>query len=316
MHSSPTILDRQEVRFPLELAPAVPKIRRLYRAATARQWNPALDIDWASFDRSPYSDEQLLAARLRWSKTAWGEYGAISESPALQIRFCQERREPDLSLFFALRTQEESRHAETAFRFAEVLGGYFAEPQGSVAPVTEAARDKDFKTTLYSHGVRRMAFDPAYSTETIIASLVCVSEEVAFDMFKLFGEVTTDPIAKKVIALIGRDEARHCAFGWDFLDHRVPRMSKAEIDAMQHGIETFIRTIELNGYHHVWLKPDSAAVRAEVNAVRITAGAGLGASTEELEKPALVDSMARIRRRMADWGVALPVFEHPRIGRC
>lgn len=321
MSLAETILDRAEVRFPLPLAPAVPKIRKLYKAATQRQWDPEFDIDWASFDRTRYSPRQLHAARLRWSKTAWGEYGAISESPALSIRFSQERREPDLCLFFAIRTQEESRHAEAAYRMADTMGGYFAEPQGTTAAAQDEhapdnSKAKDVKTALYSHGVRRMAFDPSYSTESIIASLVCVSEEVAFDQFKFLVEVTSDPVANKLLAMILRDEARHCAFGWDYLEHRIPQMSKSEIEAVKQGIETFVDTVEFNGYHHSWLKPVSADSRAEVEAMEITAEAGLGASTEDLEKPILVDSMAKIRARMRDWGFTLKMFEHPKLGRC
>lgn len=314
MSASETILERSEVRFPLRLAPTIPKIRTLYRAATRRQWDPASDVQWQLLDKSRYTAEQLYAGRLRWSKTAWGEYGAISESPALQIRFCQERLPADLWHFFALRTQEESRHAEAAYRMAETLGGYFEEPQGNVA-ASAGATDKDLKTTLYSHGVRRMALDPSYSTEGIIASLVCVSEEVAFDQFKHLAEVTTDPVARELILFINRDEARHCAFGWDFMEYRVPQMSRQELDAMRASVELFVETIELNGYHHPWLKPDSAAARAEVSAMRITAAAGLGASTEELETPVLIDSMAKIRCRMKDWGVDLKVFDHAKLGR-
>ena len=58
-----------------------------------------------------------------WSRRAWGEYGAISESPALQIRFCHEHCVPDMALFFSIRSQEESRHAEVCYRMAEALGG-------------------------------------------------------------------------------------------------------------------------------------------------------------------------------------------------
>lgn len=308
-----SILDRPEVRFPLRLEERIPKIKNLYRAAIKRQWDPARDVDWEAFDHSNYSPEQLMAGRLRWSKTAWGEYGAISESPALQIRFCQEKLPADLWYFFSLRTQEESRHAEAAFRMAEVLGGYFEEPQGEVSS-RDSSVDKDIKTTLYSHGIRRMALDPNYSTEGIIASLVCVSEDVAFDQFKHLQEITRDPIAKQLITLINRDEARHCAFGWDFMEYRIPQMNRTELKKVKSSVEEFVETIELNGYHHPWLKPDSAAARAEINAMRITHEAGLGASIEELEIPVLVDSMAKIRKRMKSWGIEIKMFSHPKLG--
>src|SRR5256886_10647740 len=61
-----------------------------------------------------YSAEQLLAAQLYWSRRTWGEYGAISESPALLLRFCLERRLPDLQFFFTMRTMEERSEEHTS----------------------------------------------------------------------------------------------------------------------------------------------------------------------------------------------------------
>ena len=79
-----------------------------------------------------------MAARLHWSRRTWGEYGAISESPALLLRFCLENRLPDLRFFFTMRTQEEGRHAEASWLMAERLGGYFPQPQNP--PTVERGR--------------------------------------------------------------------------------------------------------------------------------------------------------------------------------
>ncbi|MCF8210604.1 MAG: hypothetical protein K9K38_14575, partial [Rhodoferax sp.] len=117
-----TILDVPESRFPLRLGIENKRIRELFHIATRQQWDPATDIDWAAVRPEQYSEEQRRAARMYWSRRAWGEYGAISESPALQIRFCQEKCVPDMALFFTIRSQEESRHAEVCYRMAEALG--------------------------------------------------------------------------------------------------------------------------------------------------------------------------------------------------
>src|SRR5260370_21466300 len=69
-----------------------------------------------------------MAARLHWSRRTWGESGAISESPALLLRFCLENRLADLRFFFTMRTQEEGRHAEASWLMAERLRGYFPPP--------------------------------------------------------------------------------------------------------------------------------------------------------------------------------------------
>ncbi len=100
-----SIIDAPESRFPMRLGVENRRIRDLFHNATRMQWDPATDIAWDQLHPEQYSDEQRQAARMYWSRRAWGEYGAISESPALQIRFCQEHRAPDMQLFFTIRSQ-------------------------------------------------------------------------------------------------------------------------------------------------------------------------------------------------------------------
>ena len=301
--SSRTILDAPENRFPLNLDIEIPRIRNLFHSATSNQWNPSLDIDWPALDISPYSEKQLYAARMYWSRRAWGEYGAISESPALQIRFCKENCAPDMRLFFAIRTQEESRHAEVCFRMAELLGGYIEQPDL-----------REFQGAVATHGVRKMALDPDVPLEGVIAALVCAAEEIAFDVFRHLIEITPNPVASQVLKAIMRDEVRHCAFGWAFMNSRVPQLSKAQLTAVEDAVITMIEKVELNGYHSAWLSPDGPAARAEIEVDRLTWEAGLGATVEELEKPVFIASVQRVRRQMQEsWGIRLPMFRHHKI---
>lgn len=298
----PTLLDFPEQRFPLALDVQIRKIRDLFRAATRNQWDPRTDIDWSSLDDLSITEAQRDAARLYWSRRAWSEYGAISESPALLIRFCQERRETDLRFFFTIRTQEESRHAEACYLMAERLGGYVPQPTLT-----------DYQKSVATHGVRKMALDPETPLEAIIAALVCAAEEIAFDVFKHLVEITPNPTANQVARSIMRDEVRHCAFGWAYLEHRLPQLTKAELDVVERAVITMIQHVELNGYHSAWLAPDSDATTSEVVADRLTWEAGLGATVEELEKPIFVASVQRIRAQMAGLGIAVPMFRHPKI---
>lgn len=300
----PTILDAPESRFPVKLGIENRRIRELFHNATRQQWDPVSDIDWKALDPEAFTDTQREAARMYWSRRAWGEYGAISESPALQIRFCQEHRSPDMQLFFTIRSQEESRHAEVCYLMAERLGGYFAQPHQAV-----------YQGAVATHGVRKMALDPAVPLEGVIAALVCAAEEIAFDVFRHLIDVTTNPVARQVCRLVQRDEVRHCAFGWAFLDERMPLLSPEQKAGVRDAVITMIEKVELNGYHSAWLAPDNPASRAEMEIDRITWEAGLGATTEELEKPVFVRSVASIRQRMFDsWGLELPMFSHPKIG--
>lgn len=301
--TKPTIVDEPEQRFPLDLDVRIPKIRRLFHAATASQWDPRDAIDWSQLDLKPYSDAQLYAAREYWSRRAWAEYGAISESPAIQVRFCQHRHEPDLQLFFTIRSQEESRHAEVCYLMAEHLGGYI-----------EAPYHMKYENSVSTHGVRAMALDPEFSLDALIAALVCAAEEVAFDAFKHLVDITDNPVARDVTLAIMRDEVRHCAFGWYYMDHRVPQLSADELKNVEKAVVTMIEKVEMNGYHNSWLAPDSAASRAEIEADILTHEAGLGASTEALEKPVFIETIRRLRRRMSKWGVELPTFHHPKLG--
>jgi hypothetical protein len=298
----PTLLDPPEQRFPLNLGVEIRKIRDLFRAATRNQWDPKADIDWSALDDLDIDDAHRTAARMYWSRRAWSEYGAISESPALLIRFCQERREPDLRYFFTIRTQEESRHAEACYLMAEHLGGYFQQPALA-----------DFQKSVATHGVRKMALDPETPLEAIIAALVCAAEEVAFDVFRHLVEITPNKAANQVLRNIMRDEVRHCGFGWAYLEHRIPQMTRAEIDVCEAAVITMIGQVEMNGYHSAWLAPDSEASRGEIEADRLTWEAGLGATVEELEKPVFVDSVRNIRERLKPFGIDIPTFTHPKI---
>ena len=297
-----SLLDTPESRFPLDLAVRIPKIRTLYRQATAKQWDPLKAVPWDDLHPENYSDEQRYAARLYWSRRAWGEYGAISESPALQIRFCQQRHEPDLRFFFTLRTQEEARHAEVCYLMAEKLGGYI-----------EAPAQTAFQGSVATHGVRKMALDLGIPLEATIASLVCAAEEIAYDVFAHLIKVTSNPVARKVLQLIMRDEVRHCAFGWAYMEKRVKELTPEQLAGVEQAVLIMIEKVEMNGYHSAWLGPDTPATQAETAADRITYEAGLGATVEEAEKPVFVKSVKRVRRMMAPWGFTLKQFSHPKI---
>lgn len=299
----PTILDAPEQRFPLDLGVRIPKIRDLFHLATRNQWNPATDVPWDELDPEAYTEEQRRGARMYWSRRAWGEYGAISESPALQIRYCQEKHAPDMRLFFTIRSQEESRHAEVCYRMAERLGGYIEQPARTA-----------FQGSVATHGVRKLALDPEVPLEGIIAALVCAAEEIAFDVFRHLIEITPNPVAKRVCKLVMRDEVRHCAFGWYFMNTRIKQLTPDQFERVRQAVITMIEKVELNGYHSAWLAPSNPASDSEIESDRITWEAGLGATVEELEKPVFVDSIARVRRQMKEsWDMELPMFRHPKI---
>ena len=79
-----------ERRFPLRFAPESPALRELYAQAKGLRWNPETDIAWSRFDPAAYAQPVREAARLVWSRRAWGTYPGLGENTALLIRFCLE----------------------------------------------------------------------------------------------------------------------------------------------------------------------------------------------------------------------------------
>jgi len=297
------ILTQPAPLFPLELGRRNPQIGKLFAASLASQWNPATIIDWDALDPQAFTAEQRQALRVRWSRRAWGEYGAIAESPALQIRFCHDRLDADTRLYFSVRTQEESRHAEISYRLAEKFGGYIDAPE------------EDYRGSVSSHGIRRLALDADVPVESTIAALVCSAEQIILENFMHVAQLTTQPDIRRVYQLILRDEARHCAFGWYFMANRLPQLTPAQKERVRETVITMIEQVELNGYQLAWLAPESAASRVQLEGDRILWRSGLGASTEELEKPVFIASLRHIRERMGnEWGIRLPKFYHPKTG--
>ncbi len=293
-----------ERRFPLPLAPAMPRVWELWQRAKTLEWDPQTDIPWEMLQPERYSREQVLAARRYWSRRTWGEYGAISESPALLLRFCLENRLPDLRFFFTMRTMEEGRHAEASWLMAERLGGYFSQPEN---PPTVAS--------VGTHGVRRMAFDPETSLEGIFASLVCAAEEILIDVFRATVHKATNPAVRRLMELILRDEVRHIAFGWECLAAWAPGFTGETRRSIERAVIMMIENVEFRGYRNLWLAIEGgSATPEEVEADRIACEAGLGGNTPEDEMTVFPQFLAKIRARMAPWGVTIPFFDHPKLG--
>src|SRR6185503_8660497 len=125
----------RERRFPLRFTTESPVVRELYRHAKGMRWNPETDVGWSRFDAAAYPDPVREAARLVWSRRAWGTYPGLGENTALLIRFCLESGAAgmDAKLFLSFRPAEEAKHLEACFLFARALGGYESTPAEAVA---------------------------------------------------------------------------------------------------------------------------------------------------------------------------------------
>ena len=281
-----------ERRFPLHLEPSIATVRDLYDQAKQSRWDPERDIPWAQFDRSRYSPQVLAAAALSWSRKAWIEYGGLPETPALIIRFCLEHeRESDPKYFLAVRNTEEAWHLECCHRFAELCGGFVAEPAN---PAYRA---------LFNQGLNREALDASRSLDAYVAAHAAIGDGLDLELCRLCRDNAADPVARAILDRLVRDKTRHAAFGWFYLETRAPGWSDADRRAIAHEVEHVVRDVERAGFRCVWLS--DAADIAEAD--RIACAAGLGAATRDEEEPALRRFLAEATVQFSRLGVSLPL---------
>jgi hypothetical protein len=121
---------------------------------------------------------------------------------------------------------------------------------------------------------------------------------------------------RRLMELILRDEVRHIAFGWHCLDAWAPSFTPQTVRNIEAAVTTMIEQVEFRGYRNLWLAIEGgSATPAEIEADRIACEAGLGGSTPEDEMAVFPEFLRKIRKRMAPYGVTLPLFDHPRLGK-
>ncbi|HTQ32684.1 MAG TPA: hypothetical protein VMI30_00835 [Stellaceae bacterium] len=283
-----------ERRFPLHLEPAIRTIRNLYDEAKQSRWDPERDVPWAQFGPSRYAPETLAAARLSWSRKAWTEYGGLPETPALIIRFCLEHeRESDPKYFLTVRNTEEAWHLECCHRFAELCGGFIAQPENAAY------------RALFEQGLHRQALDAARNLDAYVAAQIGIGDGLDLELCRLHRDNARDPVARAVLDRLARDKVRHAAFGWFYLETRAATWSDADRAMIADEVTHVIRDVELRGFRCVWL---ADAARDITEADRLTRYAGLGAATREEEEPMLRRFLTDATAQFAKLGVTLAPF--------
>lgn len=293
-----------ERRFPLRFASENPILRELYAQAKGLRWNPETDIAWNRFDAEAYPPAVRSAARLVWSRRAWGTYPGLAENTALLIRFCLESGAAgmDAKLFLSFRPAEEAKHLECCFLFAKALGGYQADPGDEAL---ERASN---------HPFAQMALDPDLPVEAVVAALGCLDDQLDLNLHLSHLKASRDETARQVLRLIAADKQRHVLFAWTLLGDRLPALDATRRAAVADAVRDMLERVILAGYRTTWLL-SSAARERHLAAEALTAEHGLGASTVAQEKAVVRATLAQVRERLAAWGVALPAVDHPELGR-
>lgn len=292
-----------ERRFPLRFEPEVPAIRELYSQAKGFRWNPETDIPWSRLDPGAYPEAAREAARLTWSRRAWGVYPGLGESTALLVRMCLESGAigMDTKLFLSFRPAEEAKHLETCYMLAERLGGYLADPGD---PVLRRASN---------HPFAQAALDPDLPVEAFVGALGALDDQLDLNLELSHLRHARDEVVRQSLRLIASDKQRHVLFAWAFLGSRVPALDAGGRAAVVQAMRDMLERVILAGYRNTWLLPPGRPERwAEAEAE--TADRGLGASPVGAERSVLRATVIQVRERLATWGLDLPRVTHPALG--
>ena len=292
-----------ERRFPLRFAAENPVIRELYGQAKRLRWNPETDIAWSRFDPAVYPAAVREAARLVWSRRAWGVYPGLGESTALLIRFCLESGATgmDAKLFLSFRPAEEAKHLEACYLLAERLGGYEPRPAPAVAEAS-------------NHPFAQMALDPDLPVEAVVAALGCLDDQLDLNLCLGHLSRSRDETVRQILRLIAGDKQRHVIFAWALLGDRLPALPPERRGAVAGAVRDMLERVILTGYRNSWLLP-AGAREPLLAAEALTAEHGLGASTADQERAVLRATLVQVRERLAAWDVALPRVAHPELGQ-
>jgi len=292
-----------ERRFPLRFQPEVPAIRELYNQAKALRWNPVTDIAWGRFDASRYGEETRQAARLVWSRRAWGAYPGLGESTALLVRICLESGAlgMDSKLFLSFRPAEEAKHLETSYMVAERLGGYAPDPG-----------DANLRRAT-NHPFAQAALDPNLPVEAFVAALGALDDQLDLNLLSSHLQHAEDEVVRQALRLMATDKQRHVLFAWTFLASRLPGLDAGRRATVATAVQDVLERVILAGYRNSWLLPAESR-DPWLGAEAETAALGLGASTVAQERSVLRATVAFVRARLAVWGVEFPRTTHPDLG--
>jgi hypothetical protein len=293
-----------ERRFPLRFAPESPIIRELYSQSKGVRWNPVEDVAWSRLDPAAIDPPVREAARLVWSRRAWGTYPGLGESTSLLLRLCLESGAAgmDAKLFLSLRPAEEAKHLETCYLFAERLGGYEAQP------------DHAALVQVSNQPFAQMALDPDVPLEGFVAALGCLDDQLDLNLWLSHLQHSRHEIARQALRLIAGDRQRHVVFAWALLADRLPRLGAAQRPAIAAAVRDMLERVILAGYRNTWLLPAAAQDRL-LAAEALTAQHGLGASSVQQEQAVVRATVAQVRERLAIWDITLPYVTHPDLGR-
>ena len=206
------------------------RIKKLYELGKELEWNVEKDVDWNhpkpeiddegfEFFNSEWKDhkqyaklsdaerKQFVRDSQDWtlSQLMHGEQGALLV--ASQLTSCAPTF--NAKLYAASQTFDEARHVEA-------FNKYLQTRMGRIMPI-----GKNLKALL-----DKVLTDPRWDFKFI--GMQIIIEGLALAIFNTMKESTQDPVLKRILSLVIRDEARHVTFGVNYLTSFVTTLTEEE----------------------------------------------------------------------------------------
>jgi len=206
------------------------RIKKLYELGKELEWNAEKDVDW-SIPYPEFSDEgfkfmddqwknhedyaklsyeekcQFIKDSQDWtlSQLMHGEQGALLV--ASQLTSCAPTF--NAKLYAASQTFDEARHVEA-------FNKYLQTRIGRIMPI-----GANLKALL-----DKVLTDSRWDLKFI--GMQVIIEGLALAIFNTMKETTQDPVLKRILSLVIRDEARHVTFGVNYLTSFVTTLTPEE----------------------------------------------------------------------------------------
>jgi hypothetical protein len=210
--------------------PEVEELRRLYVKGAEAQWVAERDIDWErAIDHQKFAATPLGAAipidqtsywksldeektweltrrtaSFRLSNFLHGEQGALMVAAQL----VNSVPHTDAKFYAATQTMDEARHVEVFARYIKKL-----DEVRPIAPALKHILDATLQTADWMKK---------------LVGMQIVVEGLALYSFRDMRNLTQEPLLKDLLTYVARDEARHHAYGVQYVSRCVPCLSDAE----------------------------------------------------------------------------------------
>ncbi|MEU2338072.1 ferritin-like domain-containing protein [Streptomyces sp. NPDC013172] len=199
---------------------------RLYRQATAAQWDPHTAIPWQTPFTLPDDVERAVVQVMTY--LVENEQAALVIPGRLLAQVHPHFRE--VLQLLAVQAADEARHVEVFARRALLKGGRMG---------TSSVGGRASLATLMT--------EPDFSIASFLLSVL--GEGSFLNLLAFLERHAPDPVTHRISGLVRQDEARHVAFGLGHLEHRStvdPRLRGRLRAAVERRHEVLTHTAGLN----------------------------------------------------------------------